>query len=241
MLLEKMQQVGSADSQSLNVQGELHRPSTFPCIINALYQGGILMLDRLNFVAKVLLIVVGTAAIVAFIAFSPMIFCHGGGAGGNCGEGLLASLPLAMVLGPAILVLGIVFFFRSTAKVLLPALALVAIAAAIPGIVGNMLGTAERRYLRNHPTERMQDNALRSYKHCLDIIARGRAQFSEDQPSAIERLSLDKCARERTALFDEFQISPVAVANVEVEFQINLPQLMESQRQKFPAASGHRG
>jgi hypothetical protein len=120
-------------------------------------------------------------------------------------------------------------------------LALVAVTAAIPGIVGSILGTAERRYLKSHPTKGMQDNALWSYKNCLNIIARGRAQFSEDQPSAIERLSLDKCARERTALFDEFQVDPGAVANVEHEFQINLPPLMESQRQKFPAASGHRG
>jgi len=195
----------------------------------------------LRLLAKVLLVIVGTAAVVAFIALSPMIFCHGGGAGGNCGEGLLASLPLAMVLSPAILAFGIIYFFRSTKKVLLSALAIVAFMAAVPIIVGNIWGAAQRSYLQSHPTKSMQDNAVNSYRHCLNIIARGRAQFSEDQPSAIEHLSLDKCARERKGLFDDFQVDPSTVAIVEHEFQINLPLLMDSQRRKFPAGSEHRG
>jgi hypothetical protein len=197
------------------------------------------MFDWLGFLAKVLLIVVGTTAIVAFIALSPMMFCHGGGAGGNCGEGLLGSLPLALVLSPVILVLGIIFFFRSTAKVLLSALALLFVTASLPGVVGSILGTAEMSYLKMHPTKKMQDYALVSYKNCLGIIARGRAQHFDDEPSAIERLSLDKCAKERTGLFAEYQIDPTAVMNVELEFQTNLPLLVETQRQKFPENRRH--
>jgi len=70
------------------------------------------MLNPLSLIAKVVLIIASTAAIVAFIAFSPIIFCHGGGAGGNCGEGFLASLPLAFVLTPVILIFGTRAFGR---------------------------------------------------------------------------------------------------------------------------------
>jgi hypothetical protein len=39
-------------------------------------------------------------ALFAFVAFFPILTCHGEGAGGNCGEGLMASLPLALLLIP---------------------------------------------------------------------------------------------------------------------------------------------
>lgn len=164
---------------------------------------------------------------------SPMLFCHGGGAGGNCGEGLLASLPLALLLTPAILIFGTIFFFPSTKKVLLSVLAIAAAAMTVPTVAGYILGAAARSYTKSHPTKVMQDHAIWSYKYCLEAIARERAQFSEDQPSAVEDLSLDKCARERKALFDDFQIDPGAVATLEHEFQINLPLLMESQKRRW--------
>jgi hypothetical protein len=37
----------------------------------------------------------------AVVALFPLYICNGAGAGGNCGEGLLASLPLALLLIPA--------------------------------------------------------------------------------------------------------------------------------------------
>jgi hypothetical protein len=51
---------------------------------------------------KFLLSLVVTVSICTFIFFSPTIFCHGGGAGGNCGEGYMASIPIAFVLSPFI-------------------------------------------------------------------------------------------------------------------------------------------
>jgi hypothetical protein len=51
---------------------------------------------------KFLLSLVVTVSICTFIFFSPTILCHGGGAGGNCGEGYMASIPLAFVLSPFI-------------------------------------------------------------------------------------------------------------------------------------------
>jgi hypothetical protein len=53
-------------------------------------------------IAKLLLSLVVTASICTFIFFSPTIFCHGGGAGGNCGEGYMASIPIAFLLSPFI-------------------------------------------------------------------------------------------------------------------------------------------
>ena len=199
------------------------------------------MFDVLNVLSKCVAILMVAVAFFVFVAFSPTIFCNGGGAGGNCGEGFLASLPLAMVLTPAVLIFGTIYFFRSTKKVLLWALALLAIAMTLPGVVGGVLGTTVQSYLKSHPTKDMQDYALRSYRTCLDMRARARAQHSEDQPSAVERVSLDKCARERGALFTELKIGPGAVTNVEHEFQVNLPLLMETQRQKFPPLKRQRG
>jgi hypothetical protein len=49
---------------------------------------------------KFLLSLVVTVSICTFIFFSPTIFCHGGGAGGNCGEGYMASIPIALLLSP---------------------------------------------------------------------------------------------------------------------------------------------
>ena len=71
------------------------------------------MLSSLSVPAKIGLLLAGTAAIFAFITFSPILFCQGGGAGGNCGEGLLASLPLALLLAPAFLIFNINRFFPS--------------------------------------------------------------------------------------------------------------------------------
>jgi hypothetical protein len=51
---------------------------------------------------KFLLSLVVTVSICTFIFFSPTIFCHGGGAGGNCGEGYMASIPIALLLSPFI-------------------------------------------------------------------------------------------------------------------------------------------
>jgi hypothetical protein len=59
-------------------------------------------------IAKFVLAPVATALICAFIFFSPTIFCHGGGAGGNCGEAYMVSIPAAMLLSPFILA-GMVF------------------------------------------------------------------------------------------------------------------------------------
>jgi hypothetical protein len=59
-------------------------------------------------VGKLLLSLVVTVFICAFILFSPTIFCHGGGAGGNCGEAYMASIPAAILLAPFILA-GVVF------------------------------------------------------------------------------------------------------------------------------------
>jgi hypothetical protein len=199
------------------------------------------MFNVLEVLSKCVAILMVAAAFFAFVAFSPTIFCQGGGAGGNCGEGYLASLPLAMVLTPAVLIFATIYFFRSTKKILLSVLALLVIAESFPGIVGAVLGTAAQSYVKSHPTKDMQDYALRSYGTCLDMRARAQAQHSDDEPSAIERVSLDKCARERAALFTESQIDAGAVTNVEHEFQVNLPQLMETQRQKYPQKRRHRG
>jgi len=199
------------------------------------------MSDVLEALSKCMAILLITAAVFAFVAFSPTIFCQGGGAGGNCGEGYLASLPIAIVLTPAVLVFATIYFFRSTKKVLLWALALLVITGSLPGIVGAVFGTIAQSYIKRHPTKDMKDNALQSYKNCLGMTARAQAQHFDDEASAIERLSLDKCAKERKGLFAEYQIDPGAVTNVEHEFQINLPLVMETQRQKWPEKRRHRG
>lgn len=192
------------------------------------------MHNPLSVVAKVALIIAGTAAAFAFITFSPILFCQGGGAGGNCGEGLLASLPLALLLTPVILVFGIIVFFPSTKKVLLSVLVIGIALMAAPTIAGHIVAAAVRSYTKSHPTKAMQDHAVGSYSYCLDATARNRAQFSWDQPSAIESSSLEKCARERNALFDDFQIDAGVVASLEHDFQSNLPLLIETQRRRFP-------
>ncbi len=52
--------------------------------------------------AKLLLSLVVTACVCAFILFSPTIFCHGGGTGGNCGEAYMLSIPAAMLALPIV-------------------------------------------------------------------------------------------------------------------------------------------
>lgn len=53
-------------------------------------------------IAKLLLSLVVTACVCAFILFSPTIFCRGGGAGGNCGEAYMLSIPAAMLALPIV-------------------------------------------------------------------------------------------------------------------------------------------
>ena len=48
--------------------------------------------------------VVTAIGLFALIAFFPTITCYGGGSGGNCGEGYLASLPIALLTIPLDLV-----------------------------------------------------------------------------------------------------------------------------------------
>ncbi len=52
----------------------------------------------------------GCIGAFAFIAMSPVLLCKGGGSGGNCGEGLMASLPLAGLLLPVIIFAGRKFY-----------------------------------------------------------------------------------------------------------------------------------
>jgi hypothetical protein len=185
------------------------------------------MSDLWGILAKCVLIIAGAAVTFAFITFSPMIFCHGGGAGGNCGEGLLASLPLALLLTPVILVFGTIYFFRSTKKVLLSVLVLVAVAIAIPTAVGHIGAFAVRSYRSSHPTEEMKNYTLRSYTDCLQIRAKNRAYDSND-PSAIEDWSREKCAKGRKAFFDDFPGDAERIAVAEHEFRINLPLIIAS-------------
>lgn len=52
-----------------------------------------------GFVITILTVLV-PIALFALVAFFPILTCHGGGAGGNCGEGMMVSLPLALLLSP---------------------------------------------------------------------------------------------------------------------------------------------
>jgi hypothetical protein len=61
-------------------------------------------------IAKLLLSLVVTACVCAFILFSPTIFCHGEGAGGNCGEAYMLSIPAAMLALPIVFA-GTLFLF----------------------------------------------------------------------------------------------------------------------------------
>ncbi len=53
-------------------------------------------------IPKLLLSLAVTACVCAFILFSPTIFCHGEGAGGNCGEAYMISIPAAMLALPIV-------------------------------------------------------------------------------------------------------------------------------------------
>lgn len=50
----------------------------------------------------IIFVTVMTLAATALIALSPVLLCNGGGAGGNCGEGMMASLPIALLAMPFI-------------------------------------------------------------------------------------------------------------------------------------------
>ncbi len=187
------------------------------------------MFDVLNVLAKCVAILLGAAAFFAFLTFSPMIFCQGGGAGGNCGEGLLASLPLAMVLTPALLILGAIYFFPSTKIVLLPVLALGAAAVIVPIAVGQVGAFTVQNYRWSHPTKEMKDRALQSYADCLHLNAR-RWPHRRDDPSDIEHALLQKCAPARQAFLDQFPGDAAAAAAAEHDFQVNLPLLIASRK-----------
>jgi hypothetical protein len=51
-----------------------------------------------------ILTIITAVGLFLLIAFFPTITCNGGGSGGNCGEGYLASLPLAVLTIPLDLV-----------------------------------------------------------------------------------------------------------------------------------------
>lgn len=185
------------------------------------------MSDFLNVLSKCVLIIAGAAVCFAVITFSPMIFCHGGGAGGNCGEGLLASLPLALLLTPVIIVFNTIYFFRSTKRVLLSVLAFAAVVITIPTAIGRIGAFAVRNFRSSHPTEEMKNRGLQHYTGCLEIRAKTRVWDSSD-PSDIEHWSLEKCAKGRKAFLDDFPSDAERLVVAEREFQINVPQMIAS-------------
>jgi hypothetical protein len=70
-------------------------------------------LDKLLFLKRLVagaiiaaLTILTVIGLFSLIAFFPIITCHGEGSGGNCGEGMLASLPLALLTIPLDLVVG---------------------------------------------------------------------------------------------------------------------------------------
>jgi hypothetical protein len=70
------------------------------------------MMKLLIFLAQCVLVLLVTALICAFLIESPVIFCHGEGAGGNCGEAVMISLPGTLLASPLILALVGLFFSR---------------------------------------------------------------------------------------------------------------------------------
>ena len=52
--------------------------------------------------AAVLMALILTLLAMTAITMEPVIFCKGEGMGGNCGEGLMATFPLALLLSPLI-------------------------------------------------------------------------------------------------------------------------------------------
>jgi hypothetical protein len=74
--------------------GDANRNDVTPVLRNPFVERGL--------IAKLLLSLVVTACVCAFILFSPTIFCHGGGAGGNCGEAYMISIPAAMLALPIV-------------------------------------------------------------------------------------------------------------------------------------------
>ena len=74
--------------------GDANRHHVAPAPRNRLVERGL--------ITKLLLSLVVTACVCAFILFSPTIFCHGGGAGGNCGEAYMLSIPAAMLALPIV-------------------------------------------------------------------------------------------------------------------------------------------
>ncbi|MGA2993191.1 hypothetical protein [Bradyrhizobium sp.] len=77
-----------------NVAGSANRYNVAPVPRNRLVQRGL--------VPKLLLSLAVTTCVCAIILFSPTIFCHGEGAGGNCGEAYMLSIPAAMLALPIV-------------------------------------------------------------------------------------------------------------------------------------------
>lgn len=73
---------------------DANRHNVAPMLRSRFVEGGL--------IAKLSLSLVVTACVCAFILFSPTIFCHGGGAGGNCGEAYMLSIPAAMLALPIV-------------------------------------------------------------------------------------------------------------------------------------------
>jgi Family of unknown function (DUF6159) len=65
-----------------------------------------------KFLATALAILFGVGVFV-FIALSPLILCRGGGAGGNCGEGLMVSLLVIAPLAIPLIVLAAIKLYRN--------------------------------------------------------------------------------------------------------------------------------
>jgi hypothetical protein len=74
--------------------GDANRYDVAPAPRTRLVEGGL--------IPKLLLSLVVAACVCAFILFSPTIFCHGGGAGGNCGEAYMVSIPAAVLALPIV-------------------------------------------------------------------------------------------------------------------------------------------
>ncbi|CCE05529.1 membrane hypothetical protein [Bradyrhizobium sp. STM 3843] len=76
------------------LSSEANRYNVAPVSRNRFVERGLL--------PKLLLSLAVTACVCAFILFSPTIFCHGQGAGGNCGEAYMLSIPAAMLALPIV-------------------------------------------------------------------------------------------------------------------------------------------
>lgn len=185
----------------------------------------------MTFLAKCVLVLLATALVCAFLAASPVIFCHGGGSGGNCGEAVMLSLPATLLVSPLILILATVFFFPSARKILLIVLGVMAVAElALVGFSTKLVIDS-----KDHSDQTTERQAVFMYSVCLEGNARGRSRTSNDPPEAIEQSSFANCAKGRQQVFDTFRshansFSPEAMAALEQEFRRKLPQIIVKTR-----------